>query len=378
MKLRNSKGMVSKKIIITVILLIIIALILMMLTDNLISRKLKAATGRLKLTDVAAIGDYVNYDPTAGANVTSENTSYTSNKGSTEVSGNGSKDGQAFSAEAYKNSGGKWRILDIDSYGTITLISDLIYKDTTGEDGKKVMGEKGLEFSDALGYLWAEEEIHKVCAIYGRGEGADTSKTITYYYGGPYDQDGSITANTIETQQGRKKTISLNSGARGLTVEDIDKISGIESTYNINYSSETVEKNENNAKYFPTLMGDNLTGRSEAQSNIADGYYFTFYKYTIDSKNVDLSAREKQNEMLKLGNTYWLASRCVCATNEIGRFNIRTVYRDGKVNDIYTYCIDNGESEALSTAYPIRAIVTLQNGIKTTDAQYNPNTGWNI
>ena len=94
-----------------------------------------------KLVDVASIGDYVNYDPTTGGNVNSTNTKYTSLYGSTTEHGHGNTtraDGQSFSAQAYKNSGGKWRILNIEGE-KITLISDLIYRDN--EDGTEMRGE---------------------------------------------------------------------------------------------------------------------------------------------------------------------------------------------------------------------------------------------
>lgn len=205
-----------------------------------------------KLSEVAEIGQYVNYDPTSGENATNANTIYTSITGTTTEHGNGART-QEFSAAAYKASNGKWKILDIEENGTITLISDLIYPDSGS-----TMGTQGFTLSNGRGYLWAEEELNRICAIYGYGNGADSKRTITYYYGGPNDNNGSIISGAIEGQQGRKTILNADNktiytGARSLTISDINNICG--TTYHENYSSEGYIKTANNAKYYPTLGG---------------------------------------------------------------------------------------------------------------------------
>ena len=327
-----------------------------------------------KLSKKASIGDYVNYDPTSGGNVTSANTTYTSVKGSTTAHGNG-YGSQKFSASNYKNAGGKWRILDIDGSGAVTLISDLIYEDSgTG------MGTTGFYLSNGLGYIWAEEELHRIASIYGHGKGADTSKIITYYYGGPNDQDGSIAAGTVEAQQGRKAMLSLSSGARSLTVEDINKICGHDSTYTANYSSEIVTKVSNNARYYPTISTTNTTtGQSTAQSTFSGSYYKTYYYYSISSANSDTDAQTNQNSMLKLGTNYLLASRCVYADSGSTVFSVRYVDSSGNVygsNPCYCY---RGSWTMITPSYGVRSVITLKSGIQTSDASYpGDEVGWNL
>ena len=334
-----------------------------------------------ELATVASIGDYVNYDPTLEGNVTAENTTYTSMPGKTEEHGNGytnDADGQTFSAQAYKNSGGKWRILDIDENGTITLISDLIYQDTTDDSGNKIIGTTGLYLNGGLGYIWAEEELHRIAAIYGHGKGADTSQTITYYYGGPNDQDGSIIEldenndgvieNLAELQQGRKATISLNSGARALTVEDANKIYRKSLEYDTNYSSSTVKKDK---YYYPTIYTD--TGKSKEKLTM--DYYNTAYSYNLPTISDDVTVKT-QIQIFNSGN-YWLASRCVeTLTNQVD-FRIRYISNGVKQIDRIFSGTANGFMSGLHK-YAVRAVVNLELGIKTNDTEYNSETGWNL
>lgn len=243
------------------------------------------------------------------------------------------------------------------------------------------MGTEGLKLTNGIGYLWAEQEIHKIAAIYGHGYGADTNQTVTYYYGGPNDQDGSITAGTVEAQQGIKTTLSLQSGARALTVEDVNKICGHDSTYTVNYSSATVAKGSSNAKFYPTLNTTNTaTGQSETQTTFSGDYYETKYNYTISSANSNIEAQAKQNEILKLGKNYWLASRSMIVSNGSSGFYANYVNTSNAVGGSGSYlcgCNASGWNTG-SPTHAVRAVVTLKSGIKTSDTVYNQSTGWNI
>ena len=100
------------------------------------------------------IGDYVAYDPKEGVTDTSK-LSYTSPVGTGSSHGNGYTDtpeGQTFNVE--ENT--KWRVLSKDEQtGEVVLISETPMH----------------EFSmyGAIGYLYAEQELHEICKIYGYG-----------------------------------------------------------------------------------------------------------------------------------------------------------------------------------------------------------------
>ena len=290
--------------------------------------------------------------------------------------------GQTFSAAAYKAAGKKWQILDIDeSTGEITLISDVIYQDNTTDgvsDG--TMGNEGFYLSNGIGYIWAEEELHRIGAIYGYGYGADTSKTITYYYGGPYDQDGSITAGTVEAQQGRKATLSLGSGGRAITVEDINKICGKDTTYTANYYDNLNTKKTYNAKYYPTLDTINeTTGRGTIYDYSGD-YYDTMYYYTVYSANKDSTAAEAQNRMIKIGEEYWIGSRGVYSATTYTEFSVKYISGDSSAGTAgqWMCACDDGTWEDNFGWRGVRAVVTLKTEIQTGDLTYNESTGWTL
>lgn len=332
-----------------------------------------------KLSNIASIGQYVNYDPTDVEAQNLGNTTYTSVPGSTTQHGNGYTtdiDGQTFSAGAYKASGGKWRILNIEGE-TITLISDPIYRDNENSTAMlNAADENGFYISNAIGYLWAEEELHRIGAIYGYGKGADTGKTVTYYYGGPNDQNGSIAVGTVEAQQGRKATLRLGSGGRALTVDDINKLCGVKETYKATYCDSTYDKNAANATYYPTLSNaaDASIGVSAAQTSFNGTYYVNVYTYYFS----DTTITEKHNEMINLGINYWLGSRCVVAKSNYAYFDVRCVYSEGYVDENGPCGLYGGSWAKYTPACAVRAVVTLKSGIQTTDEEYNESTGWNL
>ena len=351
------------------------------MTTNTMS-KIKMSINPTILANYAQIGEYVNYDPTTGGNVNSSNTTYTSVPGSTENHGNGYTalaDGQTFSAEAYKNSGGKWRIFDIAD-GKITLISDPIYRDNT--DGTAMLSASstnGLYLNNGIGYLWAEEELHRIAAVYGHGAGADLSQTVTYYYGGPNDQDGSITADTVEAQQGRKATLNLDtpSGARALSLNEIHRVYG--RNYDANSSLRTDAKTANNAKYYPTLYTPNTeSGKSELDDSPSGNYYYTYFTYSISSSSSsDSIDKANQKSMLRLGKNYWLASRAVCTASATNVMFLTTC-----INTSNTLA---GDPMCSTINFPsgtcnnsVRVLVTLAAGTQTDSKEYNSATGWNI
>ena len=236
--------------------------------------------------------------------------------------------------------------------------------------------------NNALGYLWAEEELHRIAAIYGHGDGADLSQTVTYYYGGPNDQDGSIEEGTVEAQQGRKTTLSLDtpSGARSITREDINKICGKDSIYTVNYFRNEQEKNADNATYYPTLNTPNTTtGVSEEVTAPSGIYYHTTYDYTVSSVHADSAAKTKQDEMLKMGTNYHLASREWNTGASMGGGRICGVSFKNKVGGWNTAQCQSGGSWQSGGAFgAVRALVILKSGIQTSDTEYDSTVGWNL
>lgn len=119
------------------------------------------------------IGDYINYDHTNGATITSL-TSY--------LNENGYGD-QVFNLQSYT---GKWRVLGVENGELLLISSDVIAPDSGGYIDTE--NEEHFCLSGQAGYENVVTELNKICKFYGQGKHA--------------------------------------TGARNLTVEDINKITG--------------------------------------------------------------------------------------------------------------------------------------------------------
>lgn len=321
-------------------------------SDEDMEKEYQKAVNNLKVEDYVKVGDYVDYNPTIaskdGTKVEESKLSYTSPTGTASEHGNGYSE-QTF--KATKNT--QWRVLSIEN-GTVELIS---------RNGIKTF-DKDLDFfiKGARGYLYAEQELNEVCKIFGYGYGADTTKGGSYTVGGPLD---TLVTGKIE-----------GTGARSITVEDINKIAGVyEENGQMKYSDGTIinsnygdtTKPTENIK-FPTIdinKGDNITGISKLAQlkNVKN----TEYSYKKDKMaNQDIS------EIL-FENNYWLASRSI-NTESTYDFCVSYVYGQNGYIGNAGVCYDlNGNFIERDLSGTIRPIVTLKkNVIDLSDIDSNP------
>ena len=321
-------------------------------SDEDMENEYQKAVNNLKVEDYVKVGDYVDYNPTIaskdGTKVEESKLSYTSPIGTASEHGNG-KTEQTFKATADT----KWRVLSIKN-GTVELISENVIKtfDTNSE----------FVLRGARGYLYAEQELNEACKIFGYGYGADTTKGGNYTVGGPLD---TLVTGKIE-----------GTGARSITVEDINKIAGVyEENGQMKYSDGTIinsnygdtTKPTENIK-FPTIdinRGDNITGISKLAQlkNVKN----TEYSYTKDKMaNQDIS------EIL-FGNNYWLASRSI-NTESTYDFCVSYVFGQNVYIGDTGVCYDlNGFFIERELSGTIRPIVTLKkNVIDLSNIDSNP------
>ncbi len=321
-------------------------------SDEDMENEYQKAVNNLKVEDYVKVGDYVDYNPTIaskdGTKVEESKLSYTSPIGTASEHGNG-KTEQTFKATADT----KWRVLSIKN-GTVELISENVIKtfDTNSE----------FVLRGARGYLYAEQELNEACKIFGYGYGADKTKGGNYTVGGPLD---TLVTGKIE-----------GTGARSITVEDINKIAGVyEENGQMKYSDGTIinsnygdtTKPTENIK-FPTIdinKGDNITGISKLAQlkNVKN----TEYSYTKDKMaNQDIS------EIL-FGNNYWLASRSI-NTESTYDFCVSYVFGQNVYIGNAGVCYDlNGNFIERDLSGTIRPIVTLKkNVIDLSNIDSNP------
>ena len=294
------------------------------------------------------VGDYVDYNPTITTKdgttpVETSKLSYSSPIGTATEHGNGNSV-QNFTATEKT----RWRVLSIEN-GVVELISENVIK-TSDTNANFIL--KG-----ARGYLYAERELNEVCKIFGYGYGADTTKGGSYTTGGPIDTQ--ITGKIEET------------GARSITIEDINKKAGITeadyTTLNSDYGSIT---NTTSNVYYPTVNGNSTTGKSTSAgvNNLKDTSY-SYNKSKIENTDI-------QN-MLFNGN-YWLASRCVYAGPSNAYFSVRYVYGDNTNKN--NLC--NGDSSRLNefacSLYAVRPVVTLKSDIIDVSTNYSTEGKWKL
>lgn len=304
-----------------------------------------------EITDYVKVGDYVNYNPTVTtkdgtALVEASKLSYVSPIGNATTHGNGQSE-QNFTATADT----KWRVLSIEN-GTVELISENVIKTNANENFK---------LKGAIGYLYAEQELNEVCKIFGYGYGADPTKGGTYTTGGPID-----TPSTGKIE---------GTGARSITIEDVNKKAGITEadyvTINSNYGKTTYPTSN---IYYPTVdttKGNSATGVSNSAG--VKNLKYTYYSYNKSKiKNTDI-----QN-MLFNGN-YWFASRGIDADSGRALFRVRGV--NGDSTNTPDLCYGNASS---LHEYPgndlhgIRPIVTLKSNIIDVDTNYSTEGVWKL
>ena len=280
--------------------------------------KQEGAAKTKTLVSQVEVGDYVAYK--AGTHT------YTSEKGTGTAGGNGYDTPQTFTS----NDNIKWRVLSKEN-NEVVLIS---------EEPLQTDDNKNFYLNGAIGYLYAEEELNKICSIYGHGVGANTNKTFSYEVG-----------DVVEKVEKRAYT---GSGARSITVEDVNKICGVTPSTELNseYGKEYTK-----SIYYPTRTTE--TGKSGSAASRTDKN--TCYGYTGSDK---ILATSNEYKMLFENKYYWLASRCVYSGSNLSYFYVHSL-RSGDVGCAY---VGEGRSDLfneLSDCYGVCPIVYLKSNIQT-------------
>ena len=273
------------------------------------------------LASKVEVGDYVAYK--AGTKH-----SYTSKKGTGITGGNGYYEipQQTFTS----NDNIKWRVLSKEN-NEVVLIS---------EEPLQTDDNKEFYLNGAIGYLYAEEELNKICSIYGHGVGANTSKRFSYEVGDVVGEVG-------------KRTLT-ESGARSITVEDVNKICGVtpSTTLDSNYGKEYTK-----SIYYPTIKTE--TGYSESAASRTDKN--TYYSYTGSDK---ILATSNEYKMLFENKYYWLASRCVYSDSYGSDFSVGHV-ASGCVHGTYVGHGTSDYFDEYSNYFGVCPIVYLKSDIQT-------------
>ena len=188
------------------------------------------------------VGDIITYDPTKGVTDTSKLT-YTSQKGTAKTGGNG----YVTQTVTIDSTAKEWVVISTHN-NQIKVMSKEPVKGVTGGEGSKFTLKGGI------GWLYAEEELHKACSIYGYGKGA-AKQDIDYYIGNTFsnEKERRTLTDTAARSMRMEEMVNVLKGSQynEFTLEDKKRLSlgkyeePTEKMYNI--QSPSIYSNEENA-----------------------------------------------------------------------------------------------------------------------------------
>ena len=286
------------------------------------------------------IGDIVIYDPRIGA--TSSQLTYTSYIGSAYNNVYDPGNGHSEQIFQVNENDIEWIVIGIEN-NQIKLMSKEVKKNINNEELKLKWGQ---------GWLYAEEELHNICKIYGYGNGANKSKVTKYQIGNPY-----ITGEIQDKE-------ITGSGARSITIEDLQEMSNAKLT-------ETNPKTSRptNPLYMPSLDGVDDSGKCKDinKKNYLPHTYKNTYKNYF---NIKPEYSNVLNDIFKEDSSYWLATRLLHTNYRPLGVSEGIAFRIGcvKLNEI-NYIISTtcssyySEFKSHSPLMGIRPIVYLEPGV---------------
>ena len=239
------------------------------------------------------VGDTIIYDPTKGVTDQSKLT-YTSYKGTAKTGGNG-YDRQTITAKSNQN---EWIVISTANNQVKVMAKNPIGDIEGGANNK-------FTLIGGIGWLYAEEELHKMCSVYGYGKGA--KQVVTTYQIGNYHVPGEAQTRTL-----------IGSGARSMTMEDIVKIMKGEAYTDFTdaekklfYKTDFKSREEK----YPTISVDNEYGISKDIKRFDNEFYLItsnsgYSEELVTDIDVEENKTKLKNYIFK-DNIYFLASTCI-------------------------------------------------------------------
>ena len=315
--------------------------------------------GEVEFGKTIEVGDYVDYDPTLGANT--RDLTYTSTTDKT-----GADSDQGFNVSTYKNAGYGWRVLGV-SNGKIRLISDeFIGAGEYTDSNRTYYTLKGKK-----GYINGVEELNKISAIFGHGKGAESATSITVEDINAITGYNPTTAKYGEgyfNEYGNKVTYTRGEGtALSSSATNGQTWSGPRSTFNyydkvaktfVPLTSGSTEITSTYYYYNPTTLNSNAEKPTHGVDE--SGVYNTEYQMLFGNYTIDNNSYTRSFTGTGTAPRYWLASDCASAGSDCVSWGLRDV-DDGDVSsssDSYY----NGGPEAINSS-GVRPVVFLKSDI---------------
>lgn len=297
-------------------------------------------------------GSVVYYDPTIGVLDNSKLT-YTS----PSANGNGVGN-QTITATSADN---KWVVLEKRN-GKIVLISD---------DVKKLDNGSEFSFSGSTAYLYAEQELHNACSIYGHGNGVDKSMVTTPKIGHP---DVDLTNGT-----------PITSGARSLSMEDIESVSGIDTE--LERREKTEEQRGSAESWFvntfkPYYMTKTLPTTNTVQMPTIAGYQVGRPTSTYFNIGTDIGVARYS---IFRPESYWLSHRYGASHAGSDYTDARIAFigydsglsKEGISGEVIARSYETGRT-SITSAKGLRPIVVLDHSVKFIPEKNLPGFEWRV
>ena len=273
------------------------------------------------------IGDTIIYDPTAGVKDPSVLT-YTSKEG---IAGDNFKSGNGRTLQTFIVSDSQNEFIVIGKENDRLKI---LSKSAISNNGN------AFQFHGAVGFLFLEEEIHKLCSIFGYGLGADKSLITEYEYGYQKSKDYPYYDDKIK-----------GSAARSLMLEDLELMTNTPLRRSDKFYTSILA-------HFP-MFDSNDNGQSEYPE---DDFLLTNKRTT----NTEFVFKSEYNKLAKTDifkTTCILADRFVNSSGSYVEFQAVTT-KSNEINGSNLFRSSSGSSSFANLSGYIRPVVYLRPGVK--------------
>ncbi len=292
-------------------------------------------------------------------------------------------EGNGYGAQEYSNKAttNGWRVLGVDEKtGELLIIST---------DPVKTTGNADFYLRGIAGYNYGEQELNKVCSIFGSGYGAtgarsvnvDDINKITGYNPnnvGKYDPEQKTTGTKYQKDQaneyGNQTTYAWTATANQVSWSGSNTKSGTGS--NSNYATYGFNWYDIESKTWKNSV-QNTTEPATIATLTSTSYYYYPDSLNISSgEGEGLKTTSDEYKTLFMNKaeskvSYWLASSCVYANSNNAYFGMRYVDSGGSVRNGSLYY---SAGFVYSPGYGVRPVVSLKSDIQLgegTDGSYD-------
>ena len=341
------------------------------------------------------IGDYINYNAAAtdakGETVVKK--TITSNGGSPTDTGTDNcyiakdktlAEGNGYGTQEYSNTAttNGWRVLGVDKKtGELLIIS---------ADPVQTTGDTNFYLRGIAEYNYGEQELNKVCSIFGSGYGAtgarsvnvDDINKITGYNPnnvGKYDPEQKTTGTKFVAgkayEYGNQTTYKWTETANQVSWSGSNGGSENGSAQS-KYAYNGFNWYDIESKTWKNSMQDTTTPVTIATLTSTHYYYYPDSLDTSSGTGEGLSTASKEYKTLFMNKSesnvsYWLASPYINTGSDLATFGMRYVGSNGRVASYSGYASDG---RVASPSFGVRPVVSLRTDIeleKQSDGSYN-------